>query len=184
MTANLAYPDNVIPAFRFQFCPMCRAELTREILFDDNIPRVHCPACGWIVTLSNVVAVATVVKSGNGIVAILPPDVPVDAPAALPAGLVEYGESPEEAAIRETHEETGLNIEIVRSLGWSFCRNFEEWPGPMVYVMFEAQAVGGELRASDEGKAKIFSLQEFPPISPKRHGSWMAMQTYLANPKG
>jgi 8-oxo-dGTP diphosphatase len=184
MTANLTYPDNVIPAFRYKFCPICRAELTREILFDDNIPRVHCPACGWIVTLSNVIAVATVVKSGNGIVAILPPDVPADAPAALPAGLVEYGESPEEAAIRETHEETGLNIEIVRSLGWSFCRNFEEWPGPMVYVMFEAQAIGGELRGSDEGKAKIFTLQEFPPILPKRHGSWMAMQAYLSNLKG
>ena len=132
MKTNLPYPDNVIPTFRFQFCPMCRAELTREILFDDNIPRVHCPACSWIVTLSNVVAVATVVKSRNGIVAILPPDVPAEAPAALPAGLVEYGESPEEAAIRETLEETGLNIKIVRSLGWSFCQNFEDWPGPMV----------------------------------------------------
>ena len=184
MIANLAYPDIVIPAFRYQFCPMCRAELTRGILFDDNIARVHCPACGWIVTLSNVVTVVTVVKSGNGIVAILPPDVPADAPAALPAGLVEYGESPEEAAIRETHEETGLNIKIVRSLGWSFSQNFEGWPGPMVYVMFEAQAIGGELRGSDEGTAKIFSLQEFPPISPERHGSWMAMQAYLADLKG
>ncbi|HVE75851.1 MAG TPA: NUDIX domain-containing protein [Actinomycetota bacterium] len=34
----------------------------------------------------------------------------------LPKGIIEKGEKPEEAAIRETREETGLEVEIIRSL--------------------------------------------------------------------
>lgn len=36
---------------------------------------------------------------------------------ALPGGTVEAGETPEQAAVRETLEETGLTVEAVRLLG-------------------------------------------------------------------
>ncbi|MGA4875877.1 NUDIX hydrolase [Streptomyces lydicamycinicus] len=35
----------------------------------------------------------------------------------LPAGKLEAGESPEQAAVRETQEETGLTVEAVKTLG-------------------------------------------------------------------
>lgn len=35
----------------------------------------------------------------------------------FPAGQVETGESPEEAAVRETHEEVGLTVDASKSLG-------------------------------------------------------------------
>jgi 8-oxo-dGTP diphosphatase len=38
-------------------------------------------------------------------------------PYSIPKGLVEAGESPEDAALRETREETGLACRIVGSLG-------------------------------------------------------------------
>ncbi|MCB0187886.1 MAG: zinc ribbon domain-containing protein [Caldilineaceae bacterium] len=34
--------------------------MTRKVLFDDNIPRITCPDCGWIQLVSNVVGVAVV----------------------------------------------------------------------------------------------------------------------------
>jgi 8-oxo-dGTP diphosphatase len=180
MSPKLEYPDNVIPTFRYQFCPMCKTPLIRKVLFDDNIPLVTCPACHWICTRSNVTGVVSVVTCPEGIVVILPPGLPPETPAALPAGLIEYGESPEEAAIRETREETGLEAEIVRSLGWIFVPYFAGWPGPMVQFMYEARAYGGELRGSAEGKARIFPLEAFPAIIyPERTGSWNAINAYL-----
>jgi ADP-ribose pyrophosphatase YjhB (NUDIX family) len=180
----LEYPDTVIPPFRYQFCPMCKTPLIRKVLFDDNIPLVTCPACKWICTRSNLTTVVSVVTCPDGIVTILPPGLPPETPAALPAGLIEYGESPEEAAVRETREETGLEAEIVQCLGWIFVPNFTGWPGPMIQFMYEARVIGGELRGSAEGKAKIYALDAFPNIVyPERSGSWNAINTYLTAPR-
>ncbi len=171
----LTYADSVIATHRFQYCPMCKAPLKRDPLFDDGIPRIHCAACGWIQLLSNCICVAVVVKHQGGIVAIHPPD---GDGAGFPAGIVEYGENPRDTAIRETLEETGLEIEIVRDLGWSFV-TYDDFPGPTLYVLFEAQAIGGELREGDEGPAQVYVLDALPPISPKRHGSYTALKRYL-----
>lgn len=182
--STLAYPDTVIPPFRYQYCPMCKTQLIREILFDDDIPLVTCPACKWIFTHSNLTGVVAVATCKEGIVTILPPGLPPETPAALPAGLIEYGESPEEAAIRETREETGLETEIVQSLGWVFVRNFVGWPGPLVQFMYESHVIGGELSGSNEGKARIYPLEAFPKIVyPERSGSWNAINAYLAGKK-
>ncbi len=131
MPAHLAYPDTVIPALRFQYCPMCTTPLTRAVLFDDTIPRVTCPQCGWIQLATNAVGVVVIARSDEGIAAIHPPS---EAGVGLPAGLVEYGEAPEAAAVREVYEETGLAVHIVRCLGWFF-EPSRTWPGPMIYFM-------------------------------------------------
>jgi ADP-ribose pyrophosphatase YjhB (NUDIX family) len=173
---DLSYPRNVIPALRFQFCPICAAHLKRKILFDDHIPRVTCPECGWIQLSTNAVGVVTVAYCEQGIAAISPPK---ESGVGLPAGLVEYGESPEEAAIREVLEETGLVAELRSCLGWFFV-NLHQWPGPLVQFMFEAEITGGELKSSEEGVAHLYLLKNFPPISAHRTGSQKAMEAYLA----
>ena len=185
MAKKLDYPDKVIEAFRFQFCPMCKTQLTRKVLFDDDLPLVTCPSCKWINTRSNLTAAVSVVTCEEGIATILPIKLPPESPAALPAGLIEYGESPEEAAIRETREETGLEAEIVKCLGWYFLRSFAGWPGPLTYFMYEAKVIGGKLQGSDEGKARIYPLEAFPDVvCPERAGSWKAITTYLAGKNG
>jgi ADP-ribose pyrophosphatase YjhB (NUDIX family) len=173
---ELTYPDNVIPPLRFQYCPMCTTPLTREIIFDDNLPRIKCPQCNWIQLASNAVAVVVVAHNAQGVAAIMPQG---EDGVGLPAGLVEYGEDPAESAVREVLEETGLKARIADCLGWIFVSR-TSWPGPMIQIMYEAEIIGGELKGSDEGAARIFALQEFPPISSPRIGSQKAMQAYLA----
>ena len=76
--------------------------------------------------------------------------------------------------------QTGEVVEFTRSLSWYFQRNFDGWTGPLVYLMFAARALGGELRGSDEGRARIYPLEAFPAvISPSRVGSWKAIQAIL-----
>jgi 8-oxo-dGTP pyrophosphatase MutT (NUDIX family) len=171
---HLSYPESVIPTHRFQYCPMCKSPVKRGPVIDE-IFRIHCPNCGWIQLVSDCICVISVVKHNDGIVVINPPD---DFGAGLPGGIVEYGESPEEAAVREVYEETGFEVRIIQSLGWSFVR-YEEFPGPTVYILFETETVGGELREGDEGPVRICNLAEVPPFSPKRHGSYTAWNRYI-----
>lgn len=172
------YPEQVLPRLRYRHCPMCQSTLTTGIIDDDNIRRVRCPACGWVHYPANAVGVNVVVRFGeNGLVALLPPNEPLTAPAALPSGHVEYGESPEEAAVREVREETGLVVKVVCALGWQFYRN-AGYPGPMVSFFFEAQAVSGQLSGSQEGQVRVYPIKEFPPISPNRGGSQAAFAAF------
>jgi ADP-ribose pyrophosphatase YjhB (NUDIX family) len=175
----LSYPDNLLPRLRYRFCPICTAQLVQRIINDDSTPRVCCPACGWVHYPTNVIGVCTVVNHQGGIVAILPARSPADMPAAFPAGHCEYGESPEQVAVREVLEETGLIVEIERCLGWHFNPQ-ASYPGPNVTFFFEAQSRGGELRGSDEGQVAVFPLAQVPQIAPTRKGSTRAMQLYLA----
>lgn len=112
------YQGPVLPRLRYRYCPMCRNALTIGTIDDDNIRRPQCPACGWVHYPANALGVNAVVRVGeDGLVALLPSNEPAAAPAALPLGHVDYGESPEEAAVREVREETGLVVEVVRALG-------------------------------------------------------------------
>jgi N-acetylglutamate synthase-like GNAT family acetyltransferase len=73
---------------------------------------------------------------------------------------MELGESAEEAAIRECHEETGLLVQIDHLLGvYSF--GFGEQSG--LVIIYAATAAGGILTAGDDAtEAGIFSLDQLP----------------------
>ncbi len=177
------YPKVILPRLCYKFCPMCRTALTVGVINDDNIKRVLCPACGWVHYPTNAMGVNVVIRVGeNGVVALLPPNEPEDTPAALPAGHVEYGESPAEAAVRESKEETGLDVEVVRFLGWEFKRD-KGYPGPMASFFFEAKSVGGRLVESEEGKLQIYPIGDFPAISPNRGGSFNAWKLFNESPQ-
>ena len=190
MADTLTYPDMVVRPFRYQYCTKCRERLVRRPYRDDPVPQVMCPACGWIANITNLAGSVSVVTTEGGIVTILPEGQPAASPAALPAGLIEYGESPEEAALREIWEETGFKAQIVRSLGWWYFRPFDSiqqsgetppWPGPLLYFMFEARTPGGSPKGTNEGEVQVYPLESFPEIvSPQRAGSWRAIHAYLS----
>lgn len=76
----------------------------------------------------------------------------------FPGGYVDRGESVQEAAVRETKEESQLDVKLGPLL------NVYSYPGsPNVIVVYTAQVVGGELSAGDESiEARIFSANELP----------------------
>ncbi|WP_164670824.1 NUDIX hydrolase [Virgibacillus doumboii] len=63
----------------------------------------------------------------------------------MPGGQVEEGESLKEAAIRETKEECGVDVEVTK-----FCGVFQNVKKSICNTLFLAKPTGGELTTTEE----------------------------------
>lgn len=81
----------------------------------------------------------------------------------MPGGQVEEGESLKDAAIRETKEESGIDVEIVK-----FCGVFQNVEAAICNTLFLAKPVGGMLTTSSESLEVGF----FPIIEGLEQVTW------------
>lgn len=89
-------------------------------------------------------------------------------------GLVELGESVEEAAIREIKEESGLDVAIT-SLYGVYSKYFAKYENKdeaqTIVHVFKAKMIGGKLiEKNDESvELKFFDVNDIPPLFCKQH---------------
>lgn len=87
---------------------------------------------------------------------------------AIPGGFVEYGETAEEAAIREAKEETGLDVRIQRLVGVYSDPNRDP-RGHIVTIVYLAEEIGGKLRPSSDAE-EVKTFKEIPSKLAFDHG--------------
>lgn len=80
---------------------------------------------------------------------------------SFPSGFIELGETPEEAALRELKEESGVTGKILGLIG-AYYEDSEVY-GDLLVIMYLVKATGGEIRAGDDAvDARLFSKEEVP----------------------
>lgn len=80
---------------------------------------------------------------------------------AIPGGFVDYGETIEDAVIREAKEETGLDINIVRQFH-TYSHPDRDPRHHTVSTVFIATASGSPEAGDDAKKAEIFTRDTLP----------------------
>jgi ADP-ribose pyrophosphatase YjhB (NUDIX family) len=103
-----------------------------------------------------------IIETGNGIVLIERKNFPYG--WALPGGFVDYGESLEEAAVREAREETGLAITLQKQLG-SYSSPKRDPRFHTITTVFIASATGMPIGKDDAKQAKIFTECQLPKMA-------------------
>jgi len=92
---------------------------------------------------------------------------------ALPGGFVDAGETVEQAAVRETLEETSLRVELVRQFH-VYSDPARDPRGHTVSVVFIGCAQGEPRAADDAAEARTFPVDALPQELAFDHGRILA----------
>jgi ADP-ribose pyrophosphatase YjhB (NUDIX family) len=93
------------------FCCDCGGKLVTQFVAAEQRSRRLCSQCGAIAYSNPKVLVTTIVASDDRVLLCRRAHPPAAGRWALPGGFMETGETLEEAAARETREETGVELE-------------------------------------------------------------------------
>jgi 8-oxo-dGTP diphosphatase len=155
-----------------KFCPRCGTEITHEHMFGELRP--VCPQCKWIHFIDPKVAAAVLVEQDGRVLLVRRVNEPFRGLWTLPAGFVNGGEDPAEAAARECLEETGLSVRVTRVLDVISGKEHER--GADFVIVYHAEVISGDLvPADDADAAEWFARSDLPPLA------FQATQKVLAN---
>jgi len=142
-----------------RYCLRCG---TRMVMREEHgRPRATCPACGFIHYRSPVPAAGVILPGPRGILMVKRRFEPMAGAWCLPAGFMEYGETPEHCAVRELEEETGVAARISRLFG--VYAGVDDPRVRTVLILYLAERIGGRLKPGDDAiEARYFNATEMP----------------------
>ena len=146
----------------FKYCPHCATPL-KNATENGSFVQV-CPNCGWTHYFNPIPssAILPVLPDGR-LVFIRRKNEPFAGKWAIPSGFIEYGETPEEAALRELKEETGLTGKIESLLDISEKESYVY--GSVLVITYIVHVTGGEMQAADDAKEiAAFAWENLPKI--------------------
>ncbi len=144
------------------FCARCGAGMeTRQV---GDRPRRVCPACGFIHFTDPKVGVGVLVLDGGKVLLVRRAMDPERGKWSIPAGFLDQGEDPKETAVRETLEETGLEVTITALI--DVYHNPPQEGGASIFILYRAACNGGALVAGDDAaEVGFFEPDALPELA-------------------
>ncbi len=142
-----------------RYCSACGTKLRTRT--HEGRRRRACPDCGRIAFDDPKVAVGVLATRNGKLLLVQRAQNPNRGAWSFPSGFVDAGEGLEEAAVRETREETGLDIRIQRQLG-AFAA-----PGDrVVFIAYAARVLRGRIAIGRECQdVGYFAPNSLPPLA-------------------
>lgn len=133
------------------YCQVCGHSMEDRVAFGK--PHRVCPDCGYIHFRDPKVAAVVFIENNEQVLLIRRAMNPERGKWALPAGYIDDGEDPREAAVREAREETGLEVTITGLL------DVQQGPvelGASIIIIYAAQVTSGQAKALDDADAILW----------------------------
>ena len=155
----LTYDKQNLQYERYKYCPYCGIKL----LPTDDHNRLHCLHCGFIAYQNPFPGVVVLITEGKSILLGKRCSRSFQAGKwSLPGGYIEFDEDFLTAAIRETKEETNLDVRIRSIL--SVVTNFLAPNLHTLVIVMLADVCGGNMKAGDDfDELAWFSVSESLP---------------------
>jgi 8-oxo-dGTP diphosphatase len=155
-----------------RFCPRCGSPMVLRAI--DHHERAVCERCGHVAYRNPVPAAGVIIVENGEVLMVRRKFDPRAGLWTLPAGFVEYDEHVEACAVRETREETGLDVELTRLFGAYMA--MDDPRVQVVLLLYLARRTGGALVPGDDASdARFYPLDATPSgIAFKAHEQALA----------
>ncbi|WP_155315801.1 NUDIX hydrolase [Desulfosarcina alkanivorans] len=156
-----------------QYCHFCASPLENRHV--QGRRRLYCPGCRTPIYENPVPAACVVLIDGHDQILLVKRRVPPKQGMwCLPGGFVECGETPEQAALRELREETGLTGRVNTLIGATTS------PGTLydsiLLIGYLVSRYRGTARAGDDAaEVDFFDTGDLPPIAFESHLSFIRL---------
>jgi ADP-ribose pyrophosphatase YjhB (NUDIX family) len=159
----------------YKYCPQCSGGLEERLLKAGEPPRLVCRSCGFVFYIDPKLAVIALVPLESGLVLTRRAIEPGYGLWVAPGGFVDVGERLEEAVVRETLEETLLEVQVDRLFNIYSYKHSRT-----VVAAYLTAYVSGELAPGDETlEARVFAPEEIPWAEIAFSSTRDALQEYL-----
>jgi ADP-ribose pyrophosphatase YjhB (NUDIX family) len=139
-----AHAHRFLAPSTIRFCPLCAGLLAPAPVPPDLREQAVCGACGFVFYLNPKVVAGTIPEEAGRILLTRRSINPGRGLWTFPGGFVDFGESVQDAAVRETFEETGLKVDLTALHG------VYSYPGAPVIIVYRARVLDGTLTTCAE----------------------------------